>query len=187
MGKLFKHLKVIRTHRKYVRKACFKMGIPIQGLLHDLSKYSLKELSIYKYYTGKGSPHQEARNQLGYSPSWIYHFHRNKHHQQFWLEDDENHNWKPIKIPYRYVIEILCDYIGAGKAYNNVLWTTKEPRLWWEKKCEGKCLMHEESIYLLKKLLYHLEALEDENNFYKWYRASKKYLKENYEKGAKDY
>ena len=83
-GNLRKHLRTIRTHRRYVRKACFKMGIPWQGLIHDLSKYSPTELSIYKYYTGNRSPHQNCREKLGYSPSWNHHYHRNKHHYQYW-------------------------------------------------------------------------------------------------------
>lgn len=83
--KLFKHLKTIRIHRKYVRKICFKMGIPWQGLVHDLSKYSPTELSICKYWTGTKSPHAVCRSVLGYSPSWTHHYHKNKHHWQYWL------------------------------------------------------------------------------------------------------
>lgn len=84
MAKFFKHLKTIFTHRKWVRKMCFKMGIPIQGLLHDLSKFSIPEMKILKYWTGKGSPHQACREAIGYSPSWNHHYHRNKHHYQYW-------------------------------------------------------------------------------------------------------
>ena len=87
---IFKHIKLVHTHRKYVRKACFKMGLFWQGLTHDLSKYSITEMKICKYYTGKKSPHQVAREKLGYSPSWIHHYHRNKHHfQAHWDENDE--------------------------------------------------------------------------------------------------
>ena len=80
MKNLFRHLKTVHTHRKWVRKYCFKMGLYWQGLTHDLSKYSLTELSMCKYYTGKKSPHQVARETIGYSPSWIHHYHMNKHH-----------------------------------------------------------------------------------------------------------
>lgn len=36
MGNFKKHLTTIMKHRRYVRRACFKMGIPWQGLVHDL-------------------------------------------------------------------------------------------------------------------------------------------------------
>lgn len=190
MGKLLKHLKVIRNHRKFVRKACWKMGLFWQGLTHDLSKYSLKELGIYKFYNGKRSPHQEARETIGYSPSWIYHFHRNKHHYQFWLEDDEDGTWKAIKIPYKYIIESFCDFVGAGKVYNKTqqkAWTVAEPQIYWDRCCEGKRIMHSDSVYLFKKLLWNMHEAESEKAFYKWYKSTKDYLKKNYEEGVKDY
>ena len=84
MKNLFKHLKTVHTHRKYVRKACWKMGLFWQGLLHDLSKYSITELKICNYYTGTKSPHQVCREMIGYSPSWIHHYRRNPHHYQYW-------------------------------------------------------------------------------------------------------
>ena len=112
-----RHLQTIRKHRKCVRQACFKMGIPWQGLVHDLSKYSRAEMSITKYATGKKSPHAVARDELGYSPSWMYHYHRNKHHWQYWLDmEDWPDKVVPVKMPYKYVIEMFCDFIGAGKA-----------------------------------------------------------------------
>lgn len=68
MQKLFEHLKLVHQHRKYVRKICFKMGIFWRGIVHDLSKYSIQELKIAKYYNGKKSPHQQCRDEIGYSP-----------------------------------------------------------------------------------------------------------------------
>lgn len=186
MSKLLKHLKTVRIHRKYVRRACFKMGIPWQGLIHDLSKYSLKELSIAKYYIGTRSPHAVARDEIGYSPSWLNHYHKNKHHWQYYLDiEDWPDKVIPIKMPYKYVIEMFCDFIGAGKAYSakSGNWTTDTPWDYWEKACEGKRLMHRESEYLLKKLLWRLKEEGDEEAFYKWYKKSKSYLKRAYESG----
>ena len=122
MGKLSKHLKTVRTHRKYVRRMCWKMGLFWQGLLHDLSKYSITELKMCKYWTGKGSPHQACREVIGYSPSWIHHYHKNKHHFQYWWDEDEEGKIIPIKMPYKYVIESFCDMVGASKAYNAKEW-----------------------------------------------------------------
>ena len=182
MGKLLKHLKTIRIHRKYVRKMCFKMGIPWQGLVHDLSKYSPAELSICKYWTGKGSPHQAAREAIGYSPSWIHHYHKNKHHHMYWLDTDEYDKMIPIKMPYKYVIESLCDMVGASKAYNKEKF---EPGLvwkYWVEKCRDYRPMHEESKYLLEKLIWNYYQMGEED-FLKWYKQAKKYLLEHYNEG----
>jgi hypothetical protein len=37
---IFKHFHTINTHRWEVFKLSIKVGIPLRGLLHDLSKYS---------------------------------------------------------------------------------------------------------------------------------------------------
>jgi hypothetical protein len=181
MGKLLQHLKTVRKHRRYVRQMCFKMGIPWRGIVHDLSKYSLKELSICKYYGGIKSPHALCRDELGYSPSWIYHYHKNKHHWQFWLDiEDWPNKVYPIKMPYKYVIEMFCDFIGAGKAYNPGKWNESMPWDYYEKACKGKRLMHKSSEYLLTKLLWILKE-KGLDIFLDWYKKTKKWLKDQYE------
>ena len=43
IGNIFGHLKTITKHKWVVFKLSIKAGIPIRGLLHDLSKYSPTE------------------------------------------------------------------------------------------------------------------------------------------------
>lgn len=182
MSNLIKHLKTIHKHRKYVRKACFKMGLTWQGLVHDLSKYSPTEMLICKYYSGRRSPHQNAREVLGYSPSWIHHYHTNKHHFQFWWDEDEIGKIIPMKMPYKYIIESFCDMLGASKAYNPENWTPEMLLSYWETKCLEKRIMHEESTRFLDYLINKL-ARDGEENFFEWYNAVKTRLKTEYEKG----
>ena len=182
MSILFKHLKTVRTHRKLVRKYCFKMGLYRQGLTHDLSKYSLTELKICKYYTGKGSPHQVVREELGYSPSWIHHYHTNKHHHMFWVDETETGEIIPMKMPYRYVAESFADMLGASKAYNPENWKSEMLLSYWEQKCLGKRIMHEDSVILLDYMIRQL-VLDDEENFFEWYNDLEGWLKEKYETG----
>lgn len=180
MKTLIKHLKTVHKHRKYVRKACFKMGLVWQGLTHDLSKYSLAELSICKYYSGKGSPHQVAREELGYSPSWIHHYHINKHHFQFWWDEDEDGKIIPMKMPYKYLIESFCDMLGASKAYNPENWQPQMLLDYWEKRCVGKRIMHEKSVALLDYLIHQLVSFGEEM-FFRWYADTKDALKAPYD------
>lgn len=180
MRNLIKHLKIIRNHRKYVRKACFKMGLFWQGLTHDLSKYSFTEMLICKYYSGKRSPHQNAREVLGYSPSWIHHYHNNKHHFQYWWDEDEEGKIIPMKMPYKYVIESFCDMLGASKAYNPTDWKPDMLLKYWEEKCIGKRIMYEKSIGLVDTLISHLVEI-GEDEFFIWYKESKNFLQSYYE------
>ena len=179
MGKLFKHLKTVRTHRKYVRKACWKMGLFWQGLTHDLSKYSIEELRMCKYWTGKGSPHQACRDAIGYSPSWIHHYHKNKHHWEYWLDDNDIGVFVGVKMPYKYVIESVCDMLGASKAYNPKNWQPSMLLDYWEQNCKGKRIMHAESEALVDLLIHKLVDVGEEN-FFIWYKKLKKALELRY-------
>ncbi len=79
--KILNHWKTIRTHRKWVRHYCKLAGIYWRGIKHDLSKYSPTEFfESAKYWTGTGSPINEAKKDKGYSLAWLHHRGRNTHH-----------------------------------------------------------------------------------------------------------
>ncbi|MGN0654239.1 MAG: DUF5662 family protein [Oscillospiraceae bacterium] len=119
MGKALKHFITVTKHRNAVMKHCFKAGIPFQGLLHDLSKYSFEEFfNGVKYFQGNRSPHEAERETIGYSAAWMHHKGRNKHHFEYWT--DYNYKTKQIfsvKMPVKYVKEMFCDRVAASKIY----------------------------------------------------------------------
>ena len=183
------YLSTINNHLKYVREMCDLMGIHELGQQHDLSKFSQEEFEQYKYVTGTCSPHEEARRQLGYSPYWCYHKNRNPHHWEYWTDfnsatpnDDGTFTiiCKCVKMPYDRVIEMFCDFVGAGKVYTKDAWTVKTPLDYWNKNCEGKRAMHPDSEKLIKKLLTTLSEKESLDEFIAWYNANKEKLQKNY-------
>lgn len=190
------HMQTIMNHRQYVQEMCDMMGIHELGQEHDLSKFTPEEFEQYKYVTGTGSPHEEARRQLGYSPYWSWHYRRNLHHWEAHLDilDDVKIvgdgtyyiHVVPCKMPYEYVIEMFCDFIGAGKAYEKAKWTPETPWNYWVNKCEGKRAMHKDSEYLIKKLLWNLKEM-GMNDFIIWYFKSKDWIMAQYEAGTEDY
>ena len=120
--KLFKHLKTVHTHRKAVRKLCFKCGLYKQGLVHDLSKYSPEEFFYsVKYWTGDHSPIENQIDDIGYSEAWLHHVGRNKHHFEHWVDlahEGRNGEFCIIcEMPLKYIAEMFCDRVGASKAY----------------------------------------------------------------------
>jgi hypothetical protein len=180
---LLAHLKTVNTHRKFVMLLCFKLGIIKRGLLHDLSKYSPTELSIAKYYTGKNSPHQNCREQLGYSPSWMHHYHNNKHHYQYWQDQDEMDNNILLKMPYDYVIEMFCDRVGACKAYKKSDYTPEDTLKYYEAKTKGHNVLHFDTEILLEFLLQKIAEFDTEKEFCTWYKRNVKQLKFLYNSG----
>lgn len=102
-------------------KYCVKAGIPFRALVHDLSKYSLLEfLEGVKYYNGNFSPISTCKKANGYSKAWLHHKERNKHHFEYWY--DFNSPLKTPVIPYKYVVELICDNIAASKTYLKDKW-----------------------------------------------------------------
>ena len=45
-------------------------------------------------------------------------------------------------MPYKDAVEMLCDYLGAGRAYMGKDFTYKKECEWWLKKCEKPLAMH---------------------------------------------
>ena len=59
---IINHFKTITEHKKEVLKGCIKAGIPLQGLMHDLSKYMPSEFIVGAiYYQGNRSPNEGER------------------------------------------------------------------------------------------------------------------------------
>ena len=140
--KILKHLKLVLTHKKYVFKYSVMCGIPIQGILHDLSKFSpIEFFESAKYYSGTESPINVCKRENGYSKAWFHHKGRNKHHYEYWV-DNLDHGGKPIKMPYKYAVEMLCDYLGAGNAYFGEDFTYEKELEWWNNKISNPVMIH---------------------------------------------
>ena len=128
----FKHLHTVNTHRYKVFLLCCKVGIPLQGLLHDLSKYSPTEFwEGVKYYQGDYSPIHNCKKENGYSKAWLHHKGRNKHHYEYWY-DYEAPNETP-KMPFKYFLEMICDTLSAGMTYQGKNWTKEYQLAYWNR------------------------------------------------------
>ena len=131
--KLIRHLHIVNKHRFIVFKLCCRVHIPLQGLLHDLSKYSPSELfeSVKYFSDGKKSPIIAAKTYNGYSKAWLHHKGRNKHHSEYWV-DLATIDKTPI-IPFKYALEMICDRIAACKTYKGKKYTNMSPYYYWNK------------------------------------------------------
>ena len=130
----FKHFKKICKHKYYVGKYCFHYGLYWQGIIHDLSKFSPTEFfESVKYYQGDRSPIDACKEDKGYSMAWLHHKGRNKHHYEYFVDNLDN-GGKPLLMPFNYMVEMFCDYIGAGQAYMGKNFTIESEYLWWQNK-----------------------------------------------------
>lgn len=181
MKKYWEHFKMITKHKYYVFKVACKASIPIRGLLHDLSKYSPIEFFEYgKYYTGKASPVNECKRVKGYCLGWQHHKGHNPHHWHYWVDQIAEEGGIGLIIPYKYTIEMMCDYIGAGQLYEKESWDFNRPYDWFQsqtldrKKIHPKIVEFIDAVFLEMKIQKSYKPLAKKNTKVLYYKIIKR-------------
>ena len=163
------HLHTVNSHRRLVRKYCFKLGLYRQGMMHDLSKYSPSEFipGVKYYQDGHRSPNNAQREDEGVSKAWLHHKGRNKHHFEYWIDYDVEGNstiLAGMKMPVKYVAEMFCDRVAASRIYNKDKYKDSDPLDYYIKGL-GHYIMHPETDELLHNPLKMLADKGEEYTF----------------------
>lgn len=118
-------------HKYHVFRACCKLGIPLRGLVHDLSKFNPLEFfycAPYFYAKWKNKvayvPHHPQKTPAPnekYDLFWIKHKNKTKHHWQYWVSINDKGEIFSIPMSYKYVKEMVCDWYGANKVQKNTI------------------------------------------------------------------
>ena len=140
------HFETITRHKLLVMKYCFECGLYEQGLAHDLSKYSPTEfIPGCIYYQGDHSPNEAEREARGYSSAWLHHKGRNKHHLEYWIDYSTNKSGMAgMKMPLRYVCEMVCDRVAASRIYLGDRYTDASPWEYYDRS-KGHYMLHPET------------------------------------------
>ena len=166
MWHFIKHFCTITKHRHMVIRHCAKTGILWQGLRHDLSKYSLAEfIPGAKYYLGYKSPTEAERMEIGYSAAWMHHKGRNKHHFEYWTDyNPQTKKMSPVEMPLRYVKEMFCDRVAAGKIYLGKNYTNDNPINYFMNG-NARYVMHPNTAKVLGEWLLMLQQRGEKETF----------------------
>lgn len=155
MNKHLKYLSYVLRHKWYVLVECWKYGLYWQGISHDMSKFLPREWFPYveRFY---GS-NETVRDKTGYydptineefAKAWFWHQKCNKHHWQYWIQPKDNGELKCMEIPFKYCLEMVCDWAGAGRAQG-----FSEPVSWYRAN-KDKLILHENSRLLIENCLW---------------------------------
>ena len=157
--KFLGHLRTVLRHKRQVRINCFKAGIPLQGLTHDLSKFSPTEfMQGVRFFDGTHSPTEDERRTLGYSIAWMHHKGRNRHHWEYWTDYSmQQGRYIPMPMPRRFLAETICDRIAASKIYKGADYTDSCP-IDYLQKGKMRDSMHPQT---LEELTHFLILLRD--------------------------
>lgn len=179
---VWRHFKTITKHKLLVMRYCFRIGLYRQGLGHDLSKYSWTEFSQgCKYYQGNRSPNNAEREDTGISRSWLHHKGRNKHHFEYWIDYSGNKKSPTIiegmRMPRRYVAEMVMDRISACRVYKGSQYTSRDPLEYYLRSKGHLWFVHSE---VKKELEFLLTMLADKGE-----KETLRYIKHTFLKEGK--
>lgn len=129
----------LTTHKWFVFKAGLKLKVPVWRLiLHDWSKFLPSEWIPYAnyFYDGpgvtnhktNGGSHNPADGTYEFNVAWLKHQHRQPHHWQHWLLQEDDGNLIALRMPEVFVREMVADWCGAGMAQGNGL----DIRMWYD-------------------------------------------------------
>ena len=173
IGNAWKHFKLITKHKLYVFYYCCIAGIPLRGLIHDVSKYSPTEFfESAKYFQGDSSPINACKKANGYSKAWLHHKGRNSHHYEYW-QDNFDRGGEALQMPFEDALELICDYLAAGRAYGSNFTYSGEYQ-WWKSKTANPIAMHPQTKLFVEYMLSDM-AKEESSRCLHPFSASRKY------------
>ena len=171
---IVKHFLTITEHRIEVMKYCFRCGLYLQGITHDLSKYAPTEfINGARYYQGYRSPNNAEREDKGYSEAWLHHKGRNRHHYEYWVDycsevslaaSSESGGLVPVEMPKKYLVEMICDRVAASKVYNKGHYTDDMPLKYFERSMD-RIFMNENTKRELRAFLRMIAVYGEDRTF----------------------
>ena len=125
---------------------------------HDSSKNSREEYEAYDAYFYGGRHTKLVEEDFNYA--WLHHIHNNPHHWQHWvlINDDPKEGTVAMRIPYQYVVEMICDWWAFSHKSGNL----KEIFDWY-KTHKTNMILHRNTKVAVEALLDKIkEALKEE-------------------------
>lgn len=116
------YFKYVLRHKFFVLRAYFWVNptphLLWRCLMHDMSKFRPSEYIPYAhtFVDDKGRPQYKETTE--FNVAWNAHQKSNKHHWQYWMLKEDSGNLIPLNMPDIYIEEMICDWLGAGRAIN---------------------------------------------------------------------
>lgn len=156
------HFAKVCKHKWWVFYYCCKAGIPWRGIKHDMSKFSPTEFwESVRYYQGNRSPIDACKEAEGVSKAWLHHKGRNRHHYEYFIDNLDN-GGTALQMPFEDALELICDYLGAARAYLEKEFSFQKEWEWWLNKSNKPLLMHPHTKAFISLTLWHLQDNESQ-------------------------
>lgn len=120
---------------------------------HDYSKLNVEEYDAYdQYFYGKQRTKEVKEN---FNEAWLHHIHHNPHHWQYWvlINDDPKEGTVALRMPYRYIIEMICDWWAFSWSKGNLYEICD-----WYDKHKAHMMLHADTRELVEDILGKIRA-----------------------------
>lgn len=126
---------------------------------HDQSKWEKEEYDAYDAYFYGGRKTKEVKKTFNYA--WLHHIHNNPHHWQYWvlINDDPEDGTVALDIPYRYAIEMICDWWSFSWNDGNLYEIFD-----WYNKHKDRMILSKNTRELVEDILDQIRKKLDKNN-----------------------
>lgn len=143
----WKYLRSLLIHKWRVFIICCKLGVPLLGLIHDISKFAPKRFVLYAKYR-YGGEEMSRRVKQDYMCEMARHYLSDKHHWQYWVILNER-GIGALGMPERYVAEMVADWVARNG--NNANYA-----LMWYRSYHDNIILSASSAMLAEDLLTNL-------------------------------
>lgn len=125
---------------------------------HDASKYDDEEYEAYCAYFYDESGNKEEQD-LAFQYAWLHHQHNNPHHWQHWLLKEDDGDLKALDMPFKYIIEMICDWWSFSWTKNDLY----EIFNWYDKN-KKKIILGKETKKQVENILKQIKEKLDEED-----------------------
>ena len=127
--------------------------------MHDFSKTDVSEYKAYdKYFYGNNRSYQVVQE---FNEAWLHHIHHNPHHWQYWvlINDDPKEGTITIRMPYNYIIEMICDWWAFSWVKDDLTEIFK-----WYDEHKNYMKLHDETRKTVESILNKIKNKLDEED-----------------------
>ena len=112
------YFQYVMRHKWHVFVGCLRLGVPLhQAIIHDWVKFLPIEWDAYvrQFYNPDGTKRGRGESSTAFHFAWLHH-QRQPHHWQAWVSIGDGGKLTPLPMPQRFILEMVADWYGAGKA-----------------------------------------------------------------------
>lgn len=145
----WKYLCAVLRHKRFVYEEGRKLGLGRwQLLIHDWSKFTPRMWGPYArtFYGPKQGKDKD------FDAAWLWHQRVERHHWQWYVLMEDSGKEHCLKMPHKYMLEMVADWRGANRAYGTMPLTK-----WYHDTVHARKL-HPTTLWAVEHLIYGWEG-----------------------------